>query len=324
MATTSSNQRSDHLRGGQRLAGHIALLGRRLPALILLINPNFLLCNIMNKPISNQSIVSAALPRIQPEGSAAAVTRYVKTHWPRIGGPLLRPLPEDAFSQPAFVERYQPGTWTFPYLACCGADFDQPSLVSGLKGVAEELQMPIYKVAATELADPRRRLAALNQDRYAACVRTAGGLVQQPGFCDWNFQQFLPNRSPLPGSPVSLQGRLFTLRRPHDLGRRVFEKLLHRHMRNASLNAFLLTSTGRRHCATLGIVPEEQVRWTNYQFGRTPRIDRAEELYIFRPTGEDSDRLMMILERIVYEWVTGENRPAPTAWRDRSQASRGR
>ena len=97
---------------------------------------------------------------------------------------------------------------------------------------------------------------------------------------------------------------------------------LHRHLRNASLNDFLLTPAGRAHCATLGLVPEEQQRWTNYRFGRTPRIDKAEELYIFRPCGEDSDRFMIILERIIHDWVMRPDRRLPETWRDHSQYSR--
>ncbi|WP_420101542.1 hypothetical protein [Bosea sp. (in: a-proteobacteria)] len=262
------------------------------------------------------------LRRIQPNGSAAAVTLYLKTQWPRIGGPGLRPLPDTAFTNPAFIERYRPGTLTFPYLAACGPSFDDDLPSSGLKNVADRLHMPIFKLAATELADPRRRLDALDSDQYASHVLTPAGYVQEPGFKTWTFQQFLPDREPLPGSPVRLEGRLFALRRPHDMGKRVFEKLLHRHLRNASLNDFLLTPDGRAHCATLGLVPEQQQRWTRYRFGPVTRIDKAEELYIFRPSGEDSDRFLIILERIIHDWVMGKTRRLPGTWRDRSQYSR--
>lgn len=269
-----------------------------------------------------QGATPRPLRRIQPIGSAAAVTCYVKTQWPRIGGPSIRPLPGTAFTDAAFIERYEPGIWTYPYLACCGAEFDRPELASGLKSVADRLHMPVYKLSATELADPRRRLEALNRMRYASHVLKPEGYEREPGFQDWTFQQFLPHRKPLPGSPVSLNGHLFALRRPHDLSKRVFEKLLHYRMRNASLNSFLLTSAGREHCAMLGLVPEEQQRWTIYRFGRTPRIDKAEELYIFRPDGEDSDRLLIILERLIHDWVMGRIARPPASWRDRSQYSR--
>lgn len=265
-----------------------------------------------------------ALPlrRIQPIGSAAAVTCYLKTQWPRIGGPALRALPDTAFTDPVFLARYQPGILTFPYLAACGPSADDPLPSSGLKNVADRLQMPIYKLSSTELADPRRRLKVLDRDRYASHVLTPAGYVQESGFKTWTFQQFLPQREPLPGSPVGLDGRLFALRRPHDMTKRVFEKLLHRHLRNASLNSFLLTPAGRAHCAILGLVPEEEQRWTNYRFARTPRIDKAEELYIFRPSGEDSDRFLTIIERIIHDWVMCQDRRLPRAWHDHSQYSR--
>lgn len=260
--------------------------------------------------------------RLLPAGSAGAVTQWYPTQWPRVGGSALRSLPDTAFTDPVFIERYQPGILTFPYLAACGPSFDDPLPSSGLKSVADRLHMPVYKLAATELADPRRRLDALDQDRYASHVLTPEGYVQEPGFKTWTFQQFLPKREPLPGSPVSLDGHLFAMRRPHDMGKRVFEKLLHRHLRNASLNDFLLTPVGRAHCAKLGLVPEQQQRWTRYRFGAAPRIDKAEELYIFRPGGEDSDRFLIILERIIHDWVMRQPRRLPGAWRDRSQYSR--
>ena len=274
------------------------------------------------RPMTTTDPCSNGLRRIQPIGSAAAVTCYLKTQWPRIGGPSLRPLPSTAFTDPAFLTRYRPGTLTFPYLAACPPSADDPLPSSGLKNVADRLQMPAYKLAATDLADPRGRLKALDRDRYASHVLTPAGYVQEPGFKTWTFQQFLPDREPLPNSPVSLEGRLFALRRPHDMTKRVFEKLLHRHLRNASLNDFLLTPAGRAHCATLGLVPEQEQRWTNYCFGHTPRIDKAEELYIFRPRGEDSDRFLIILERIIYDWVMGKTHRLPGTWGDRSQYSR--
>lgn len=262
------------------------------------------------------------LRRLQPVGSAASVSCYLKTQWPRVGGPGIRPLPDSAFTDPSFINRYQPGVWTYPYVACCGVDFDTPNRASGLKSVADRLHMPLYKLSATELADPRGRLEALNRMRYASHVLTPDGHQQEPGFQDWEFQQFAPRRQPLPGSPVSLDGHLFALRRPHDMSKRVFEKLLHQRIRNASLNSFLQTRAGREHCAMLSLAPEQQIRWTRYKFGPMVRIDKAEEIYIFRPTGEDADRLLIILERIVYDWVMGQTQRQPPDWRTRSQFPR--
>jgi hypothetical protein len=264
---------------------------------------------------------ATSLPLIQPPGSAAAVTRYLRTQWPRVGGYRLLPLPADAFTNTHFLNAYKPGYISYPYLAACGRSFDRPDIQSGLFGVACRLQLPVYKLSATESADPRRRLKCLNADRYASLVRDGESYREESGFDGWAFQLFLPNRSPLPGSPVSWDGRFFSVRLPDTLHTRVFEKLLHARMQNASFNTFLMTPAGRNHCATLGLDPAQQQRFTHYRFCRTPRIGPAEELYIFRPDGEDSDRLLIILERIVHDWCLGRIKP-PASWRDRSQYSR--
>lgn len=263
----------------------------------------------------------AALPRIQPQGSAAAVTRYLQTQWPRIGGLRLRSLPHDAFTQPAFLSAYRPGLISFPYLAACGRAFDEPGKQAGLYGVANRVQMPIYKLSSTEAADPRRRLKWLNADRYAGLVREGSEYREEPGFDGWTFQLFLPNRLPLPGSPVTWDGRFFTVRLPDNLHPRVFEKLMHVRMQNAAFNTFLMAPAGRAHCAALGLEPEGQQRFTRYRFARTPRIDPAEELYIFRPDGEDSDRLLTIIECIIHDWCLGRIKPR-RSWRDNCQFKR--
>lgn len=263
------------------------------------------------------------LRRIQPVGSAAAVTCYLKTQWPRIGGRHFRRLPDDAFLQPAFTLNYQPGYLSSVYLAACGTAFGDLEGTTGLLGVARRLHLPLYKVSATESADPRLRLTELNRDRYASNVIDPDGVfLQEAGFQQWTFQQFLPEREPLSGSPVVDQGRFFTVRRPHDMEKDAFDKLLHSRLRAASFNAFIQSRAGRSHCAALGLEPERQLRYTNYRFAETPRVDPAQELYIFRPAGEDSDRLLMIIEKLIHDWVTGAISRRPAWWRDPSQQSR--
>lgn len=267
----------------------------------------------------------ASLPRIQPIGSSAAVTRYLRTDWPRVGGSNFRPLTHDAFLKPCFALRYQPGFLVSVYLAACGNAPGDLKGTTGLLGVARRLQLPLYKVSATECADPRIRLKELNRDRYAAnVIDPDGAFLQEEGFQQWTFQQFLPDREPLPGSPVIDQGRFFTVRRPHDMDKDAFDKLLHVRLKAASFNAFLQSRAGKAHCATLGLKPEEQMRYTHYRFAETPRIDPAQELYIFRPAGEDSDRLLGIIEKLIYDWVTGAIPREPAWWRDPGQQARRR
>lgn len=276
--------------------------------------------NLMTRP--NSPGCSTTLRILQPAGSGAAVKRYLPTQWCRIGYQRMSPLPDDAFTSNRFVAAYKPGMISYPYLAACGLSIDRPDIQSGLFGVASRLHIPIYKLAATTAADPRRRLTWLNVDRYASLRKGEEGLYEDPGFDGWTFQLFLPSRAPLPGSPVRWDGRFFSVRLPDTLHPRVFEKLLHARIKNASLNQFLKSPAGQEHCAMLGLDPVREQRFTRYKFAGAQRVDPAEELYLFRPEGEDSDRLLIILERIVFDWVVGKIGPVPTNWRDRSQRSR--
>jgi hypothetical protein len=58
---------------------------------------------------STDQTISPPLRRIREEGSTAAVTHYIGTRWPGIGGPELAPLQERAFLDPEFADAYQPG-----------------------------------------------------------------------------------------------------------------------------------------------------------------------------------------------------------------------
>jgi hypothetical protein len=263
------------------------------------------------------------LRRIQPMGSAAAVTQFVKTQWPRIGGRYLKALPENAFLETAFASRYEPGFLTSVYLGACGTAFGDHTGTTGLIGVARRLNLPLYKISVTQAADPRIRLQQLNRDRYASTVVGIDGVYgEEDGFQQWTFQQFQPERTPLSGSPVIDQGRFFTVRRPADMEKDAFDKLLHVRLRAASFNAFIQSHAGEAHCAALGRKAEHEVRYTRYRFAETPRIDPAQELYIFRPAGEDSDRLLTIIETLIYDWVTGKIARQPAWWRDPGQRSR--
>ncbi len=263
------------------------------------------------------------LRRLQPIGSAAAVTQFVKTRWPRVGGRSLRALPEDAFLETAFTTNYDPGFLTSVYLGACNTAFGDRAGTTGLIGVARRLNLPLYKVSVTQAADPRIRLQQLNRDRYASTVVGGdGAYVEEEGFQQWTFQQFQPERTPLPGSPIIDQGRFFTFRRPADMEKDAFDKLLHVRLKAASFNAFMQSRAGEAHCAALGRKAKHEVRYTRYRFADTPRIDPAQELYIFRPVGEDSDRLLTIIETLIYDWVTGQIARQPAWWRDPGQRSR--
>lgn len=256
---------------------------------------------------------------IKPPHSAAAVDRHVPTDWPRIGGNAIAKLSPDAFTRTAFKQTYVPGRRVNVYVGACGESSSMPGVLTGLLGAARDLLAPVYKVASTECADPRDRMDALNADRYAGHRRTTSGGVSDLGFDRWMLQQIRPTRQPLPEAPIELQPRAISAVLPNDLSARAFEKYLHDAMQNASLNAWLVSPEGQAHCALLGLAPQDLQRFTIYRFGSATRISPADELYLFRPRGEDADRLLAIIEQILFQHVTGLAPAACQSWASPSQ-----
>jgi hypothetical protein len=256
---------------------------------------------------------------IQPAHSAAAVTKWYPTDWEHIGGDDIAALPADAFSQSRFAEAYQAGYRVNVYVGACGQNYATPGVRTGLLGVARDLQLPIYKVSSTQCADPRDRLRAMNADRYGSYRQTSSGPVNDLGFNAWMLQQILPTREPKAGAPIELQPRTISVVLPHNLSSREFDKRLHAAMENASLNGWLVSPAGTAHCALLGLTPQDLHRSTVYRFGRATRISPADELYIFRPRGDDADRLLAVIEQILFEHVTGIAPAACQSWASPSQ-----
>ncbi len=263
------------------------------------------------------------MSRLLPEGSAGAVTHWVETQWPRVGGVALAPLPKDAFTDPAFTERYKPGMLTAIYAAGCG--FDHASTgATGLVGVARRLLAAVHKISTTTQTDLRSRLRELNVDRYGALTTSADGYpCSNLGFDTWMMQHILPVGRPLPGSPVAIGDRCLTVRLPADMTAREFDKQLAARMSNARLNTWLDTAEGRKHCAILGTAPAEFARGTTYRFNGGMRRSDDAEIYFFRPKSDDADRLLRLAEAIVHQHVmTPPARRARISWRSRSQGTR--
>ncbi|AMJ59586.1 hypothetical protein AXW83_04050 [Bosea sp. PAMC 26642] len=262
-------------------------------------------------------ITSPALRRIKPEHSAAAVTEYLPTQWPALGGngPAL---PAGAFTDASFTSRFKPGFTAYVYAAGCGENFRNPTQAGGLLGVARKLKLPIYKISATS-GDLRDRLDEVSADRYASETNGPDGPVCQLGFDAYTAQILRPDRRPLDGSPVVLQTRCLEVRLPSTLSLRAFEKALHAAMSRSSLNRWLDTPAGRSHCEQLDLVASDQKRYTTYAFGAGQRRSEAQEIYIARPKGRDASRLVGIVERIVHDAVMPGWDRGHYGWRCRSQ-----
>lgn len=263
------------------------------------------------------------MSRLLPEGSGGAVSHWVETQWPRVGGVALAPLPQDAFTNPAFTDRYEPGMLAAIYAAGCGFDHARTSAI-GLVGVARRLLAAVHKVSTTTQVDLRSRLRELNQDHYGALTTSAEGYpCSNLGFDTWMMQHILPLGRPLPGSPVAIGDRCLTVRLPADMSPREFDKQLAAKMANAHLNTWLKTGAGATHCAFLGIAPAELARGTTYRFNGGMRRSDDAEIYFFRPKSDDADRLMRLAEAIVYQHVMTQ--PAlrtSVSWQSRSQGTR--
>lgn len=265
---------------------------------------------------STREIGSALLPA----GSAGAVTRWYPTRWPRAGGVQLVPLADNAFTQPGFVEAYEPGRLVFIYCAACGEDHLNPEQATGLLGLSRRLCAAIHKVSVTAQVKLRDRLRELNADRYGALTTSADGFsCSDLGYDNWMLQHILVHGAPLPGSPVAIGNRCLAVRLPTSLSVREFDKRLHARMANAALNPWLRIQAGRAHCRLLGIAPRELARGTAYGFGEIKRASDGEEFYFFRPKSRDADRLLRLAEAIIHDHVVGRQGTQALAWKSRGQ-----
>lgn len=240
--------------------------------------------------------------RIREEGSTAAVTHYVDTRWPRIGGPELAPLPGRAFLEPEFADAYQLGHVAYVYVAGSGDTLKASDQPTGLHGLARRFALPLFKISATGAENALARIADLNLERYAGMYRAQAGLACDPGYDNWRLVLIHPSRKPLPGAPAEARPRVIRVALPSGLSIISFEKELHKRLSPAALGAWIASSAGRRHCADLGLDPREAMRLTGYNTGEGERVSRAEELYIFKPR-LDGGRLLTIIERIVHDYI---------------------
>ncbi len=262
---------------------------------------------------STGQTITPPLRRIREEGSTAAVTHFVDTRWPRIGGEELAPLQERAFLDPEFAEAYQPGHVVYVYVAGSGDTLKAPDQPTGLHGLARRFAMPLFKISATGAENALARIADLNLERYAGMYRAQAGLACDPGYDNWRLVLIHSSRKPLPEAPVEARPRVIRVMLPSGLSIIGFEKELHERLSPAALGAWIASPAGRRHCADLGLNPREAMRLTGYNTGEGERVSRADELYIFKPRLHGA-RLLTIVERIVHDYVVRDVAGQSPSW----------
>jgi hypothetical protein len=241
--------------------------------------------------------------RIREQGSAAAVLYYYPTRWPLAGGSALSELADDTFERPGFVDAYEPGQVAYVYVAACDDVMMSPDIPNGLKGLAQDLSLPIFKISATGSEDARERLDDLNLERYGGIYETENGYTSSIGFNKWRTQTIHPKRRPKVGAPVTVGPRTIRVVLPKHLSLTAFEKRLADKLSSSQLSTWIQSPAGRDHCRKVGCDWRMGVRMSGYNFGDADRFSRCDEIYIFRPRGEDAARLLAICEIIVHEYV---------------------
>ncbi|MFC5423077.1 hypothetical protein ACFPOB_26355 [Bosea eneae] len=262
---------------------------------------------------SEGQTIPAMLRRIREEGSTAAVTHYVETRWPAIGGKNLAPLPEPTFLDPEFSEAYQPGHVAYVYVAGSGDTLKAPDQPTGLHGLARRFALPLFKISATASENALARIEDINLERYAGMYEAEAGLACDPGYDNWRLVLIHPSRKPMRGAPIEARPRVIRVVLPKGLSLIGFEKELHERLSPAALGRWISSPAGRRHCADLDLDPREAMRFTGYNTGEGERVSRADELYIFKPR-LDGGRLLCIIERIVHDYVVRDAAADRPAW----------
>lgn len=254
-----------------------------------------------------------ALRRIREVGSTAAVTHFVNTRWPAIGGQDLKVLPARSFLDPEFTDAYQPGQIAYVYVAGSGDTLKAPEQPTGLHGLARRLALPLFKISATGSENALARIEEINLERYAGMHEAESGPACDPGYDLWRLVLIHAARKALPGAPVEARPRILRVALPLGLSVIAFEKELHRRLSPTALRRWIASPDGLRHCADLDLDPREGMRLTGYNVGEVDRVSRADEIYIFKPR-LDGWRLLTVVERIVYDFVIRDASKDRPSW----------
>jgi hypothetical protein len=150
--------------------------------------------------------------------------------------------------------------------------------------------------------------------RYAGIYEAEGGYASSIGFNKWRTQTIHPRRRPKTGAPVTVGPRTIRVVLPKHLTLTAFEKRLAHMLSSSQLSKWIQTPEGIAHCQKVGCDWRIGVRMSGYNFGDADRLSRCDEIYIFRPRGQDAERLLTICETIVHEFVVRGAGHVPRKW----------
>ncbi len=212
--------------------------------------------------------------------------------WPRIGASIDLSGPPIDWARKRLQELFEP----------------EPSVqvgllaAPGLMRLAQPLGMSLNKISVIVRRndDFRRRIRALDRDRYASCWQTAEGLlIEDDGFGSWQLNT-LPDLGEAPAfQPVKARHRYLDVRLPLNCDYARFDRALTRALASARIDLFAATSSGQQHARRSGLRPEQLIRMTSYDYGGTAAdVQRADEIIQIRPELE-THILVLIVEEVL-------------------------
>ena len=209
------------------------------------------------------------------------------TEWPQ-PGEGFPPIADGIFETKAYLARYQPGVTVKVYGAGC----------SGLRTLANHIDLPLRKYGATVAPDIRVRMQYSSRNNYAGVVKIGEKHQLEDGFDKYVATPILCTKTPSRFSPVSVEPRSLSVLLPEGMSFDDFERALQEALRPASLVHWIATHEGLEHFERLRLLPTIAQRFTRY----SDELVEATEIYIARPRN-DGDRLVRVLEHIVLKHI---------------------
>ncbi len=263
---------------------------------------------------------ASAMPNTTPRRRAPARSGVPSAHaspapLPALGGVALDLAPRSAFTDAAFIQRWQPGRLVRVYVASCpGLRALTRPLREHAHGVAIGGPLPLAcKVGTAD--DIGARMAGLGQARYGSLCKDDPAHADS-GFAAWTAEPLATAAAePSPGSPVRVVGDGLEVTLPDRVTAVAFDQALARALAGSSLAGWARSSAGQAFCAARGVDPARLVRGTP---GSGGSIAWSSEIVLMRPR-HDARRLLCLCEQLVLELATAEpvGMPKPRRARQR-------